>query len=374
VIKYSLYTAIFFTFFFSISCSKENTIPLDKISTVDTVDNMILMYISANNNLKSDAINSIEKIKEGVKENINNKLLVFLKTSPIDSYLIKIDKRQGVIFTDTIEHYLYQNASDQNFLKKVIQDSRDAVYAKKYGLVLWSHATSWLPSNNTIKTKSFSSDDGLEMDLVNLKNVLPNDFEFILFDACYMGTIEVLYELKDKSKYIIASPSEVLSHSFPYHTSLSLLFGDKYDYILFCEKYIEYYSNLSFLESSATVGLYDCSYFHTLAKVISNKVKESNISIKSLNLTNKDKLNFEKNSPFSVYDLKYSLAPFFKKIDEFESVLNKTIVYKGNTKNFLGKEVGAFSGIGITVTENYSHEEYYTNLLWIKETKLNLYK
>ena len=33
--------------------------------------------------------------------------------------------------------------------------------------------------------------------------------EFILFDACLMSSIEVLYDLRDKAKYVIASPAEL---------------------------------------------------------------------------------------------------------------------------------------------------------------------
>lgn len=32
------------------------------------------------------------------------------------------------------------------------------------------------------------------------------NLEFILFDACLMSSIEVLYDLRDKAKYVIASP------------------------------------------------------------------------------------------------------------------------------------------------------------------------
>lgn len=39
--------------------------------------------------------------------------------------------------------------------------------------------------------------------------------EYILFDACYMSSVEVAYELKDVTHYLIASPTEVLSYGFP---------------------------------------------------------------------------------------------------------------------------------------------------------------
>ena len=34
--------------------------------------------------------------------------------------------------------------------------------------------------------------------------------EYILFDDCYMSSIEVAYELKDVTKYLIGSTSEMM--------------------------------------------------------------------------------------------------------------------------------------------------------------------
>ena len=38
------------------------------------------------------------------------------------------------------------------------------------------------------------------MDVIELKNALPNNFDFLIFDAYNLPSIEVLYEFKDKAK------------------------------------------------------------------------------------------------------------------------------------------------------------------------------
>ena len=40
--------------------------------------------------------------------------------------------------------------------------------------------------------------------------------EYILFDDCYMSSIEVAYELKDVTKYLIGSTSEMMAYGMPY--------------------------------------------------------------------------------------------------------------------------------------------------------------
>ena len=53
------------------------------------------------------------------------------------------------------------------------------------------------------------------MELADFASALPlpnhRKWDFILFEGCYMGSVEVAYELKDKTEAIIASPTEIVS-------------------------------------------------------------------------------------------------------------------------------------------------------------------
>ena len=44
-------------------------------------------------------------------------------------------------------------------------------------------------------------------------------FDYLLFDACFMSSVEALYDLRRAADYIVASPCEVMAHGFPYTTS-----------------------------------------------------------------------------------------------------------------------------------------------------------
>jgi hypothetical protein len=50
------------------------------------------------------------------------------------------------------------------------------------------------------------------------------DFDFILFDACTMQNIEVAYELRHTTKWLIASPAEIPEYGAHYKTMVRAMF------------------------------------------------------------------------------------------------------------------------------------------------------
>ena len=68
------------------------------------------------------------------------------------------------------------------------------------------------------------------MELADFASALPlpnhRKWDFILFEGCYMGSVEVAYELKDKTEAIIASPTEIVSPGMTevYPSALSYLY------------------------------------------------------------------------------------------------------------------------------------------------------
>ena len=103
--------------------------------------------------------------------------------------------------------------------------------AKDYGLVLWSHGSGWINSTNRVQQRrSFAVDTSnggttrmLITDMAEVLRKYPK-FEYILFDACFMQTIEVAYEFRDATKYIIGSPAEIPGVGAPYKQMMPALF------------------------------------------------------------------------------------------------------------------------------------------------------
>lgn len=128
-----------------------------------------------------------------------------------------------------------------------------------YGLVMWSHASGWLfpeeddASRSNVRRRSFGidnghrsiSNEGVKMSIPTLANVLSQlpHLDFIFFDACFMQSIEVAYELRHVADYIVGSPAEIPGSGAPYDLITPLLCASPADLEGCINNYVEYYMN-----------------------------------------------------------------------------------------------------------------------------------
>lgn len=354
-----------------LSCKKEDLI------SEDNTTKAIFVYIAANNDLKYSALRSIDQMEKSYRNEYGD-LIVFIKVDRNSSHILKIkhDIRDGIIASDTLKSYETQNSSDIDFMKLVFEDMRSFTSAKDYGLVLWSHATSWLPEpNGLLKTKSFGYDRGAEVELKNLRYALPKGLKFILFDACYMASVEVVYELRNNTDYIIASSSEVLSSSYPYDLILADLFSK--DFLQVCRKFYDYYNNKVGFEQSATVSLIDCRYLDELA-FETKQVLQTSINKDINNLTRvSQNFNFVLDIEVGFYDF-WSLIKenySFTQLTSLEATLTKCVLFKQHTKFFLNLPILESSGLTVSLIDNTNLLAYYKSLDWYKDSGIdNIYR
>lgn len=219
--KQRIFSLLFFSFLILMnsSCEKDTeSVPEDVSSHTS------LIYIVADNNLYSFAANDIEEIISGyaeVKDPKNNKLLVYIddKDAP---RLLNMKIQNDEVVAEIIEEYPEQNSLNIGIMSKIMNRALSEFKADSYGLTLWSHGDGWLPGteqeNNDIAVRSFGEDSnnniytkGARMDIKDLKKALETlpKFDYLLFDACDMQGVEVAYELRNTTDYLISSPVEV---------------------------------------------------------------------------------------------------------------------------------------------------------------------
>ena len=302
------------------SCVNDNEIDPSTILSARTV----LVYMVAENNLYRNALQNIEEM-QAYTEPVNGNLLVYLDapSTSTDSvpHLFKIENDSII----TIKKYRQQNSASGEVLQSVINDVTATFPATEYGLILWSHGTGWLPEGvfdtfkktNVSKLRSFGLDNENEMNLIELEQSLPVNFEFIIFDACLMGGIEVAYQLRGKTNYLLASPTETLVVGFPYTQTVPLLFSQVVDYYEIAKTFIDYYESQTkdFLKS-ASLTVIDTRGLTALANLASQLVDNRAITIsdKAYNL-----LPYEISEPVLYYDF----FSFLKQLTDDETALNQ---------------------------------------------------
>lgn len=177
--------------------------------------------------------------------------------------------------------------------------------------------------------------------------------EYILFDACYMSSVEVAYELKDVTHYLIASPTEVISYGFPYITMGKHLLGTP-NYKGIADSFISFYS--SYYLPYGTVAVTDCTQLDALAAIaqqINAAAEEPTnaASAKQINAAAEGKFNtaasgksapngvqiMDGYSPTLFYDLGHLMS--LKNAGTvltaaFADQLDKTVPYKGHTDQY----------------------------------------
>ncbi len=213
-------------------------------------DHTLLIYMEADNNLSGYAASNIEACIQGLLSSENPINLVIYKDSkengsnlPVLFQLKRNDTQRSKV--DTI--YLKQwdkelNSSDPEVITDVINRTFSAFNTSVKGFEIWSHASSWLPSNNYSSTQSRAGGPDKAMEYIGqdysnytelweFRKALENaDYalDYLLCDACHMATAEVLYEFRNVFQYILSAPSEIMGDGFPYYNIIHAL-GECHD-------------------------------------------------------------------------------------------------------------------------------------------------
>lgn len=345
--------------FFS-ACSDETPVPGP---TTGPVSRTVLIYIAADNNLSTFAYNNIEKMLEGAAGNALNggNLLVYF--DPVDDvpqlYQIKAGEN-GNAGKTVVKTYKEQNSVSREVMRGVIDEVIKLYPAENYGLILWSHGTAWFPGNVSSMLRSFGQDGNEMMEIDHLKEALPDRiFDFILFDACYMASTEVIYALREKADYIIGSPTETLADGFPYEKILPLMFQETADLESICQEFYNYYNILSGSYRSASVSLSATAPMEKLAQTVKDIVKGKEEAIYNLPISELQQLEHLTNSQHALYDFDDFISRLAtpEQYTVFRECLDEVILYKQTTPfaTYMNRTtplaINRFSGLSIYVPQ-----------------------
>ncbi len=220
----------------------------------NTTPRTVLVYMIANNNLGYASahfdLNDIAEMEIAARNGAlgTSRLIVFHHsyTDAASPRLIEITAQgQKVLKTYTLD----KTSASEEVMNRVIADTKQFAPARKYGIILWSHASGWWNTGVDLHAKSprsfgYDNSPSNTMSITSLKNVLTGkDFDFIYFDCCFMATVEVAYELRKCAEWMIASSAELPANGTPYHLVLPYLMKEGADCSQAARTTFEYYND-----------------------------------------------------------------------------------------------------------------------------------
>lgn len=211
----------------------------DDPTTDPSVDNKrtVLVYMAADNNSPNSLApftnGDIEELKVGMASLGNSSgmhLLVYVDTG--SPRLVEIEKKGDNVVETIIKEYPDRNSCGVDETLEVFNDvfGDTRFKAESYGLVYWSHGEGWIPTplSSTRWIGNDKTGGANYMNIEDLVSVLQKGphFDFIMFDACFMQSIEVAYELRDYCNYYIGFPSENPGPGAAYDRMFPFIFQD----------------------------------------------------------------------------------------------------------------------------------------------------
>ena len=376
------------------SCEKDSNIVTKKESK-----RAVFVYMIADNDLDFYATANINEMETFMAHNPEaGSVYVYIdraknrKTAHPILYQITADT-SAKINSKIIKVYPENNSANEKVLAEVLSQVQTICAINNEflrGLVLWSHGSAWLPesvslaSQRATAVKSFGLDQTMannenhnaEMDIRKLAIILNNyHFDFILFDACFMASIEVFYELRNTTDYIIASPTEVLATGFPYKDILTDMLSATVNYKKIAQKYVAFFQQKKGVLQSAsvvTVKTAELPQFATLFKYYLNTI--------SREITDQKWLQYSQDEVDYLFDLG-QVADYLQKEQTNKKLieqLGRLITNYHHTSYFFGKiPLQKSSGISIYIPQSATLQndeyEFYKTLSWTNAVNMPIF-
>lgn len=410
-----------------VSCSNGDS-PDGPDAPVTPVGQTVFMFFPWSNSLLSDFRRTVEDMQTVVAQRSmkDERIMVFMATSEREAVLFELKKQNGRCFTDTLQHYSDRPFTSRQWLTSLFSEVMTLAPASRYGMVVGCHGLAWVPvqgqrsarkrlgsqerideEDNLYKEEKIDKEGLYKEERIN-KEGEPNDLmhfevqgpvttrfiggtypetqiettdlaeamadagfhtEYILFDACYMSSVEVAYELKDVTHYLIASPTEVLSYGFPYITMGKHLLGTP-NYKGIANSFISFYS--SYYLPYGTVAVTDCTQLDALAAIAQqiNAAATEQLAPNGVQI-------MDGYSPTLFYDLGHlmSLKDAGTVLTAaFAEQLDKTVPYKGHTGQYFTTlkdapvDIKHYSGLNTSQGSLNHMADRFSETAWYKAT------
>ena len=203
----------------------------------------VLVYLVADNSMSPFVKEDIAEMKKGFADSSidtdKHNLLIYVDSYSDNPTIYRLKRDATGIVTDEIvyEYPADHDSCSPSVIQDVIAKAKEAYQAEKYSFIYWSHGDGW--ATYPLPVKSVKPMAGTEMkwigidvtrteikDLASaLRSAYVQKLDFLMFDACFMLSVETVYELRNAADYVISSPAEIPGPGAPYDVIVPKMFG-----------------------------------------------------------------------------------------------------------------------------------------------------
>ena len=254
----------------------------DPIPAVKHTPRTVLLYMVAQNNLSSNASRDLQEIKTAVLNGDlgDSRLIIYHDSYNASPALKEFDSDGNLISIINYDDKTLSVSSER--MLQVIADVKAKAPADRYGLILWGHGTGYVqdgiekkavPTNySEISPLSFGGETQPDnksywMNTTTMASVLDGkEFDWIYFDCCFMAGVEVAYELRNVTDYIVASATEIPAEGMPYDKTLKYLMPANSDLIAAANETFRHYDSMSGMLRTCTISVIRTAAMDELAR------------------------------------------------------------------------------------------------------------
>lgn len=375
--------------FGGIACNNEDAPP----ESPAVAERTVLVWLAGDNNLSAEVPRKIAALAEGYHAAATGggsvRLIVYADRYGEYPKLLEISPRGEL---QVLETYPAQNSASGETLRRMLTTMMERCPARRYGLIVFSHATGWLPQGalenpenpgwgkksdqRSGATRTIFDDNGCQMEITEFARALPllednEKYDYIVFENCLMAGVEVAYELRDKAERLLVSSAEILSPGFEevYPSALSCLLAPEADLRAFARSYYDYRNGEEGTYRSATVSVIRTEPLQELAAAVRIALTSA-MPLCADRLTLLQRFNRHRHTLF--FDLEeYMEAAAPGKTEEVHNILSRTVEYAAATPGFMtdtpyGFEIRRHCGLTVYIPQAEYPElnERYEVLAW----------
>ncbi|MCR4994971.1 MAG: hypothetical protein K6A32_06310 [Bacteroidales bacterium] len=215
------------------------------------MDRTLIVYMAGENTLANFVKDDSVEIAAGLPS-IPEGCRVVLYIDDAQSSRICVGTKTGPLKT-VLTYSKNMCSTDSADMEAVFNDIYKLYPATRYGLVMWSHASGWVfAKGRQAPRRTFGIDNGkrdpysnsgMQMNIPTLARVLKHypHLDYIFFDACFMQCVEVAYELREVTDWVMGSSAEIPGPGAPYDYVIPHLAAYEADPQAALQAYYDYY-------------------------------------------------------------------------------------------------------------------------------------